>query len=113
MNKYSKGDKVRFKGDDVTYTVSYVNIDHLVDLNRVADRSPDITYVPTRLLEPAPRDLRVGDVYRGRRTGALYVIVLGEDGGLGATSDGHFSYYDMDQFHDTTYYELFHEGPKL
>lgn len=75
MSKYSKGDKVRFKGDNVTYTVSHVNNDYLVDLDQVADRSPDITYVPTRLLEPAPAEVKPGQVWKHKVSGARLLVM--------------------------------------
>lgn len=111
--KFEEGDKVRFKGDDVTYTVSYANNDSSVDLDQAAARSPNISYVPTRLLEPAPREHRVGDVYRGKMSGILYVVAQGVDDILGVAYRGRFSDDAMGQFHNTAYYELIQEGPKL
>lgn len=75
MSKYSEGDKVRFRGDNVTYTVAYVNNDYSVDLDQADIGSPDISYVPTRLLEPAPPEVKPGQVWKHRVTGARLLVM--------------------------------------
>lgn len=65
MNKYRINERVRFKGDDVDYVVDFVNEDGSVDLDLVEpDDSATVTFVPARVLERVPDDVRPGDVYR-------------------------------------------------
>lgn len=40
-----------------------------------------LSNIPTRLLEPSPRPVRVGDLFRGRLSGVRYVVVEERAGG--------------------------------
>lgn len=75
MSKYSKGDKVRFKGDAVTYVVAYVNNDYSVDLEQATAGTPHIAYVPTRLLEPTPPEVKPGQVWKHKVSEARLLVM--------------------------------------
>lgn len=77
---FKDGDRVRFKSDpdEHVYRVFLVNVDGTLDL-RDETGDDDLDWIPQRLMERVPDPARVGDVYRGNYSGALYFIV-GEAG---------------------------------
>lgn len=67
--RFNEGDYVRFKGDEVKYKVTFINRgDESITYDLMPVDSPredDISFVPSRLLEPWPQEVKVGQVWRG------------------------------------------------
>lgn len=102
---FAYGDQVFIKGDpdQEVFEVNYVNSDESVDLSTPGG---EWEYFPTRLLERAPDPVRVGDIYRGNRSGDHYVVVRVADGTAMSydTGDQRIIANPASTFQDTAYY---------
>lgn len=102
---FAYGDQVFIKGDpdQEVFEVNYVNSDESVDLSTPGG---EWEYFPTRLLECAPDPVRVGDIYRGNRSGDHYVVVRVADGTAMSydTGDQRIIANSASTFQDTAYY---------